>query len=454
MELKIKELLYDLDKYRSIVQYVNIAIYLLASKKFEYVNPAFEALAGYSLRELTTKDLTIEDLIVPEDRKLMEAMHVEREKSVSTGSWIEFKIATRYGEIKNVESVIVNIRVGREAKILGIMRDITERKRMEEIVKLSEQYYKGMFDNALDAILIFSPETEIVIDVNPSACKMYGFTKEEFEGLSLESISKDLTHGKLQVEETLIKGIFHNFETVQYRKDGSEMHLEINASVMNINNKQAILSINRDISERIKLEHELRHAVARAGHSLDGIIKAVSVILEKQDPYTAGHHRRVANLAYAIAKKMGLPEDHAEGIKTAALIHDIGKINIPAEILTKPGTLNEYEFNVIKTHPRAAYDILKDIEFPWPIAEILYQHHEKFDGSGYPIGLKGDQIKLEARILMVANVVEAMTSVRSYRPALGVSKALEEIATNRNKFYDSKVVDACAVLFTQENYKL
>jgi PAS domain S-box-containing protein/putative nucleotidyltransferase with HDIG domain len=337
---------------------------------------------------------------------------------------------------------------------MGIMRDITERKRMEEIVKLSEQYFKGVFDSANDAILIFSPENEVVIDVNPQACKMYGFTRDEFEGISLEKISQNISHGKLQIEETIKKGIFHDFETVQYRKNGSEIFLEINASVLDINDKKVILSINRDITERKRLEQELQTSLKKAGNSLEGFIRAISVILEKKDPHTSGHHRRVANLSYAIAKKLGLSDDQAEGIKTAALVHDIGKIDIPVEILTKPSKLNDYEFNIIKTHPRAAYEILKNIEFPWRIAEIVYQHHEKFNGSGYPIGLRGDDIMLEARIIMIANVVEAITAPRAYRPSLGIEKALEEITLNREKFYDPTVVYACLYLFNQEDYKL
>jgi len=161
---------------------------------------------------------------------------------------------------------------------------------------------------------------------------------------------------------------------------------------------------------------------------MEDSISAISLVTEARDAYTAGHQRRVTKLAVAIAKEMGFPKDRVEGIKIAALIHDVGKINLPAEILSKPGKLSEIEFGLIKNHPQKGYEILKTIDFPWPVAEIVLQHHEKMNGSGYPRGLKRDEILLEAKIICVADVVEAMSSHRPYRPALGINKALEEIS--------------------------
>jgi len=166
-------------------------------------------------------------------------------------------------------------------------------------------------------------------------------------------------------------------------------------------------------------------------------------VVEKRDPYTAGHQRRVAKLAQAIAREMRLSEDDCTGIHVAASIHDIGKIYVPAEFLSKPGTLSESERAIIGNHPNVGYDILKDIEFPWPIAEILLQHHERLDGSGYPDGLTGDDIMLEARILAVADVVEAMSSHRPYRPSLGMAPAINEIRQYSGIRYDRSVVHAC-----------
>jgi putative nucleotidyltransferase with HDIG domain len=176
--------------------------------------------------------------------------------------------------------------------------------------------------------------------------------------------------------------------------------------------------------------------------------------IESRDPYTAGHQQRVTQLVSALAQEMGLSEKEVEGVKMASLIHDIGKISIPAEILSKPGKLTEIEFSLVKTHAQAGYEILKDIEFPWPIAQIVLQHHERLDGSGYPLGLKDKKILLEAKIIGVADVVEAMASHRPYRPGLGIEKALEEISQKKGILYSPEVVDICIKLFTEKGFKL
>jgi len=176
--------------------------------------------------------------------------------------------------------------------------------------------------------------------------------------------------------------------------------------------------------------------------------------IESRDPYTAGHQQRVAQLASAIAKELGLPEKEVEGIRMASLIHDLGKISLPAEILSKPGKLTEIEFRLVQNHPQAGYEILKNIDFPWPIAQIVLQHHERLDGSGYPNQLKNDAIRKEARIVGVADVVEAMASHRPYRPALGIDKALEEISSGKGILYDPQAVEACIKLFTSKGFKL
>jgi len=171
-----------------------------------------------------------------------------------------------------------------------------------------------------------------------------------------------------------------------------------------------------------------------------------------RDPYTAGHQERVSQLACAIAKKLGLDKKQIEAVRLASLVHDIGKIAVPVEILTKASSLSDLEFAFIKAHPKTAYDILSNIEFPWPIAEIVLQHHERLDGSGYPQGLKGDQILLEARILAVADVVEAMSSHRPYRPALSLDEAVKELLRGRGKIYDPEVVGACVELISSGEF--
>jgi len=186
----------------------------------------------------------------------------------------------------------------------------------------------------------------------------------------------------------------------------------------------------------------------------NGTVEAIAALYEKRDPYTAGHQRRVAQLACAIARKMGLSEDQIYGIHITGVVHDIGKIAVPGDILSKTGKLSSEEFNIVKTHPQVAYEVLRNLEFPWPVAETILQHHERLDGSGYPNGISGEAIILEARILCVADVVESMLSHRPYRPALGKKKALDEILNNKGILYDPAVADACSRLSSNGGFNL
>ena len=199
---------------------------------------------------------------------------------------------------------------------------------------------------------------------------------------------------------------------------------------------------------------ELRKTNERLRKVLDATIQAMARTVEVRDPYTAGHQRRVTDLACAIGAEMGLSDDKIYAIRTAGAIHDIGMISVPAEILSKPGKLTEIEFGMIKSHPHVGYEILKDIDFPWDVARIVLQHHERTDGSGYPQCIREKDILLEARIIGLADVVEAMASHRPYRPALGIGKALEEILRNRDTLYYPEIADACLRLFRQKGFKL
>ncbi len=207
------------------------------------------------------------------------------------------------------------------------------------------------------------------------------------------------------------------------------------------------------LAERNQAEERLQHSLEKLRRAMEGIVQAMAVTVEKRDPYTAGHQRRVANLACAIAKEMGLSADQIDGIRMAGLIHDLGKIAVPAEILSKPTRLTDIEFSLIKTHAQAGYEMLNTIDFPWPIAQMVYQHHERMDGSGYPRGLSDEDILLEARILAVADAVEALASHRPYRPARGIDEALDEILQNKGTLYDLEVVNACLKVLSEKGFK-
>jgi HD-GYP domain-containing protein (c-di-GMP phosphodiesterase class II) len=204
----------------------------------------------------------------------------------------------------------------------------------------------------------------------------------------------------------------------------------------------------------------LRTALAKAQHqeslraSLEQTIEVIAETVDQRDPYTAGHQRRVADLCVAIAGKLGLSSERTQGLRLAAGIHDLGKIGVPAEILAKPGRLTENQYNLIKEHAQLGYEIVKNVQFPWPIAQMILQHHERLDGSGYPRGLKADEILLESRILAVADVVEAMSSHRPYRASKGIDAALDEVLSKSGTLYDPEAVEACVNLFRHEGYQL
>ena len=222
--------------------------------------------------------------------------------------------------------------------------------------------------------------------------------------------------------------------------------------------RKAHEGLERKVQERTaelrKTNEALQESYSELQRALEGTIHALAATVEKRDPYTAGHQQRVSNLACAIAREMNLSEETIKGIRLVGFIHDLGKIYVPAEILNKPGQLTDVESTLIRTHTKVGYDILNNIEFPWPIAQVIVQHHERIDGSGYPFGLSGDDILLEAKIIGVADAIEAIASHRPYRPALGLEKALEEVSEKKGILYAPDVVDACLMLFTDKGYHL
>jgi HD-GYP domain-containing protein (c-di-GMP phosphodiesterase class II) len=211
--------------------------------------------------------------------------------------------------------------------------------------------------------------------------------------------------------------------------------------------------LRREVDHRRRIQHQLQQSLQRLKQIIGGTVMAIAMTVEKRDPYTSGHQHRVAELARAIGAELGLSEDQLEGLYIASAIHDIGKISLPAEILSKPAQLSEIEMSLVQAHAQAGYDILKSVEFPWPVADIVLQHHERMNGSGYPHGLSGDAILPEARIVGVADVVETMSSHRPYRPSMGLDKALEEIIAQKGILYDPPAVDACLTLIRCKGFE-
>ena len=335
-----------------------------------------------------------------------------------------------------------------EQKILDLEEEITRRKQAEEKLKDSEERYRGLFENSSEFLFTLDPKGSFT-SVNKAAVELTGHTKSELLKMNFKDYTPRSDHREL------FRALYNVFKTGKplkdfpvkaITKDKTEKYFETSLSPLKEGDEIiGFQGSSKDITER-------KQAVERWQQGLVGIIGAMATALEARDPYTAGHQRRVTTLACAIAQEVGLSKEEINGLRMTATIHDLGKIQVPAEILSKPGKLTDTEFDLIKTHPRVGYDILKGIDFPWPIAQIVLQHHERMNGSGYPNGLKGDEILLEARILAVADVVEAMASHRPYRPAVGLDKALEEIEKNKGKLYDSEVADACIRTFTEGRF--
>jgi len=218
--------------------------------------------------------------------------------------------------------------------------------------------------------------------------------------------------------------------------------------------KPAVIGLLQDISEKKRDEEKINRYITQLQDAFMNTVEVAMNLSEMRDPYTAGHERRVAEIAVAISAELGFDAQRQQGMRVAGYLHDIGKITIPAEILSKPGKLNDIEYTLIKGHAQASYDVLKNVDFPWPVAQVALQHHERIDGSGYPQGLKGQGIIIEARILAVADVVEAMSSHRPYRAGLGIEKAMAEIERGRGTAYDEEVANACLRLFKEKGYHL
>ncbi|MFZ5996817.1 MAG: HD-GYP domain-containing protein [Nitrospirota bacterium] len=310
----------------------------------------------------------------------------------------------------------------------------------------------------LSALVKASPLGIIAIDLdgiirfwNKAAEEITGWREDEMLGRSLRVLSEDRWQEYEEIRRrTLQREIFISLPVSAVKKDGTIMQISYStAPVIDAENHViGTVAFFYDITEKMELEAALAASLEKMSRVVDETVTALASAVETRDLYTASHQRRVASLACAIAEEMGdIGIDQMKGIRTAAILHDIGKLHVPFELLNNPGHLKDIEFALIKTHPQAGYDVLKEIEFPWPVARIVQQHHEHLDGSGYPAGLKGDSILLEARIIGVADTVEAMSSHRPYRPGKGINAALQEITQARGILYDPRGVDACLALF-------
>jgi PAS domain S-box-containing protein len=434
-------------KYNELAHFLPQIVFEADTKgNLTFVNNAAYSISGYSPEEFK-RGLNISQMLVPEDRdrarlNIQSILHGEESQSN------EYTFLRKDGRtFPVITETIPIIRNNQTLGLRGLVVNITERKQAEG--KLKQQ--GNAMEASIDGIAILNEDQNYVY-VNEAHARIYGYdTSEELIGKSWTVLYDEDELQRFSHEimpEFIRKGQWRG-EATGKKKDGSAFPQEV--SLTGLDNG-GLICVVRDITSRKHAEEHLKETLEKLRKSLIGTIQALSSTVETRDPYTAGHQRRVSSLARAIAQEMRLSNDTVDTIRMAGIIHDIGKISVPAEILSKPGKISDIEMSLIKVHPQAGYDILKDVGLPYPIAEMVLQHHERLDGSGYPQGLKGDQILLEAQIVFVADVVEAISSVRPYRPALGIDAALQEIEKNKGILYNEKVVEVCIKLFSEKGF--
>jgi PAS domain S-box-containing protein/putative nucleotidyltransferase with HDIG domain len=423
-----------------------------------YCNDYLLTLTGWTREEVTGRNW-IEVFLPPEFREELKVVFSSLLKNLPKAWHYENEILTRSHERRLIQWNNTTLRSS-SGEVIGtasIGEDITARKRAESALQESEERFRAMIEQSISGTCIIDAERRFAY-VNPRLAAILGhesstsltgrpvleFVAPEDHALVLENTRQRMT-GEAQSAR-------YHFQAI--RKDGSRVTLGAHGTIGLHGGKQVVIATVQDVTELRRAEEEIERTVAKLRRAVQSTIAVVSTIGELRDPYTHGHEHRVGEIATAIATEMGLPADCIEGIRVAGYLHDVGKIAVPAEILSKPARLSKAEFELVKQHAQQSYEILKGVEFPWPVAEAARQHHERLDGSGYPRGLKGGEIILEARLLAVADTVEAMASHRPYRPALGIEAALAEIETNRGRLYDPTIVDACLRLFRVKEYQL
>jgi PAS domain S-box-containing protein len=430
-------------------------LFTYPEKRLVFWNKQSETLLGYSVEEMQGRLIT--EWLPPENRELaLQAIEEAMEKGHNS---METPVITKNGHQIPFFHTGIKFETHGQSYFVGIGVDITESKKTEEELKKSEEKYRSIFENAMEGIYQSTTEGRF-ITVNGALSRMAGYDSPEEFIESIKDIGTQLyvhpEDRKRFLEIMAKKGFINNFEVELCKKDGSIFWVVINSRIVK-NEQGEILyteGLIEDITRRKNAEKQLHKSLESLKKAVGATIQVLTSALRIRDPYTAGHQSRSSHLAWTIAREMGLPQEKIDGIQMAGSIHDIGKLAVPTEILTKPSKLTDIEFSLIKEHSKSGYETLRDVESPWPLAEIVHQHHERINGSGYPRKLKENEILMEARILAVADVVEAMSSHRPYRASLGIEVALKEIEKNKGILYDDAVSDACLKLFREKGYQL
>lgn len=435
--------------YQAVVEGISDALFLINPEpngefRYVFINPACAQATGLTSEEVVGK--RIREFFAPAYAEWVTAKFNE---AIQAGKTIEYEesaempsghlnVVTRLTPIFDEQGVCI--------QLVGAARNISEQKLAERSLRKTNRRLVNILESITDAFFSVDRQWRFTY-LNPKAELLVGKTRQEMIGKNVWEIYPDLMDTAIYKEchRSVAKQVA---VAVQEYIPRCGLWLQFHAYP-----SQDSLSVYaQDITANKVAEQEQRLSLERLRKSVDSIAKAMSLAVELRDPYTAGHQRRVSALACVIAREMGFTEESIEVVRIAGLVHDLGKIAIPAEILSKPGRLAAPEINLIQMHAQVGYDIFKEIEFAPPIALVALQHHERLDGSGYPAGLTDDQIILEAKIMAVADVVEAMASHRPYRPGLGIEKALEEILSNKGRLYHPPAVEACLQAFKQQSF--
>ncbi len=423
------------------------------TKKFINANAAICSMLGYTHEEIVR--IGMSDIHPKQDMPRV----TEQFESQLRG---EIRIAADTPMMRKDGSVFyaaikaAPIRLGGKDCLLGIFRDVTERMQAQRELLESEARFRGLVEQSIAGIYIIQDGS--LAYANPRFAEIRGYSSaDEVIGRDPLQLIAEKDRGTVaELNRRLLAGEMPSiaYSFIALRKDGSSVDVGAHSALATYRGRPAILGLLQDISEKKRAEEDIQRYVAQLKTAFMSTVEVATTLSEMRDPYTSGHERRVAEIAVAIGAELGFDSRRQEGLRVASHLHDIGKITIPAEILSKPGKLSAIERQLVEGHAQASYNVLKAVQWPWPVAQAALQHHERMDGSGYPQGLKGDAILFEARIMAVADVVEAMSSHRPYRAGLGIEAALSEIEHGRGSAYDPTVVDACLKLFREKGYAI
>ena len=454
------------EKYRTILENIQEGYFEVdLAGNLTFFNDSMCRLYGYSREELA--GMNYQQFTNKETSKILFQMFNKIYNTGEPTKGFDWQIIRKDGTERYIEASasLQKYLPDKPIGFRGLIRDITESKRTERILRENEERLRGITQNLPGIIFQFYAKDsgEYGLSYVSERLSEYSKVVANLDMANMDTMfpllishihEEDRDRFLASIKVAVETETSWNFEGRIFIQPGTMIWIHGLSTPTRHEDRLVFDGILLNITERKHAEMELQKTLESLRKAVGTTIGVLVSALETRDPYTAGHQKRVADLARAIATEMEFPYDIIEGIRMAGSIHDIGKLSIPAEILTKPTKLTKIEFSLIKEHPQSGYEMLKDVESPWPLAQIVYQHHERMDGSGYPRNLKGDEILMDARIMAVADVVEAMASHRPYRPALGINAALEEIQMHRGILYDADVADACLRLFREKGYQL